>query len=147
MSLIKEIIIYVPIIIIIAALASHMVAVPTGSMDPAIQEGDLILTEQTEILGVLHELNPEDVKVGDIILYKENSSNGSGLGESTDIIVHRVIGIEKSGNNTYFTLKGDNNSAPDPEKVTPDQVVGKVIVVDNYVLKIPQIGRIFTPSQ
>jgi signal peptidase I len=42
MSLIRELAISLPIVIIIAIIGTHLVVVPTGNMTPAINEGDLV---------------------------------------------------------------------------------------------------------
>lgn len=68
MFFIKEIIISIPIIIILSILISQLVVVPTESMSSAINSGDMVLVEKTDVLGVIKELNPDDVKVEDIVI-------------------------------------------------------------------------------
>lgn len=88
----------------------------SGSMEPAIQAGDMIISK-----GV----NPEDVKIGDVITYRVKGAIP---------VTHRVVGIyEKSGKVIYET-KGDFNRAKDIEDISSDRLVGRMI------LKIPQAG-------
>ncbi|MBI4162249.1 MAG: signal peptidase I [Candidatus Aenigmarchaeota archaeon] len=65
-----------------------------------MSKGDLLLVTK-----------PENLKVGDIILYSRDVT-----------IVHRIISITNNG----YVTKGDNNLVSDPE-ISRSQVVGKVI--------------------
>ena len=55
----------------------------------------------------------DDIKVGDIVSYAWD--NGS-------TIIHRVIEIGSDDKGWFAVLKGDNNPAPDPEKVRFEQI-------------------------
>jgi signal peptidase len=89
--------------------------ISSGSMTPTLQVGDVIITV---------EASPNDIKIGDIIQYS---------GEN-EIIAHRVVDIQQEGGIQYFITKGDDNNAPDPEPVSPSQVIGKT------VFTIPKLG-------
>lgn len=89
--------------------------ISSGSMTPTLQVGDVIITV---------EASPNDIKIGDIIQYS---------GEN-EIIAHRVVDIQQQGGTQYFITKGDDNNAPDPEPVSPSQVIGKT------VFTIPKLG-------
>lgn len=69
--------------------------IATGSMEPALKPGDLIITEQTTVA----ELSP-----GDIILYSAGS-RGSRR------ICHRIVSITADGS---IITKGDANASSDP---------------------------------
>ena len=115
-----------------------MVVVISGSMEPTIYRGDLLIVE-----GV----NPEDVKVGtiedkqgDIIVF---DSQGVWPGASPEPIVHRVVGIyiDNSTGKYYFITKGDNNPDTDPpgpgEVLLPaEKILGRVVSI------IPKVGYI-----
>ena len=83
--------------------------VVSGSMQPAIGIGDLILVK---------DINPEDLKEGDIIAYIHNDV----------VICHRVI--ENSVFAGKITTKGDANENEDPEMIDYYNVIG--IVEHNY---------------
>jgi signal peptidase len=89
--------------------------ISSGSMTPTLQVGDVIIAV---------EASPNDIKIGDIIQYS---------GEN-EIIAHRVVDIQQEGGTRYFITKGDDNNAPDPEPVSPSQVIGKLIFT------IPKLG-------
>ena len=132
MGIVRELVVSFPIFILVAYLGSHLVVVPTGSMTPTINEGDVVLVDNIEALGFIKEFNAADVKNGDIIIYK--SSNPV---ENTDSIIHRVVAINESDGRKYFTLKGDANRAADDEKVYPDNITGKVITWGGNPIKMP----------
>ena len=90
------------------------------SMEPTLYQYDLVTTFRTD-----------DYQVGDIIVYKANFDEKSGL------VVHRIVKINPDG--TYVT-KGDNNNFIDPWVAQPDNIRGEVIWVfpsaAKYVLLI-----------
>jgi signal peptidase len=139
MSFIRELVISLPILIIVVILSSHLVVVPTGSMTPVISEGDVVLIENVDVLGLFKEFNPGDVKIGDIILY--NDSNSSSNGEYGTVI-HRVVAINESEGKKNFTLKGDANSAADDGNVYPEQVTSRVLTWGGNPITIPKVGWI-----
>lgn len=78
----------------------------SGSMEPAIETGDLILLRDTD---------PLALEKGDVICYL---SSGKA-------VTHRIVGITagEDGRPRYVT-QGDANNAEDRLPVTPDQVQG-----------------------
>lgn len=102
----------------IGLLPIKPVVVATGSMEPTIQTGDIVLVCKT---------NPQKLETDDIIQYQKDSYT----------VIHRIIECNKTEDElTGFITKGDNNNAPDNEEVLPEQVKGRVILV------IPKVGKI-----
>jgi signal peptidase I len=93
--------------------------IPTGSMEPVISPGDLVIVARVP---------PEAIKLGDIIEYRNVKDNVN--------IVHRVIKILAGEKENTFITKGDNNNLPDIDPVLSQNVMGKM------VLDIPRIGMI-----
>ena len=91
--------------------------VPSGSMVPVINPGDIVLTVPVQ---------PGLIKVGEIVEYRNTQENIN--------IVHRVIAIEGDPQNPSFIFKGDANDSPDANPVSPQQIMGRVIVI------VPKIG-------
>ena len=88
--------------------------VVTGSMEPTIKEGALIINKAVDI---------EDVEVDDIICFR--SQDSFMLGQS---ITHRVIEIREASDGTrYLETRGDANTASDGHYVTSSNLIGKVI--------------------
>ncbi len=77
-----------------------MVSVVSGSMEPNLHVGDLMIVHR-----------PAQYEVGDIAIYNQ--------GKIT--IIHRIIEITPSG----YRFKGDNNAGPDPQLVPESRVLGK----------------------
>ncbi|MDO9044741.1 MAG: signal peptidase I [Methanobacteriaceae archaeon] len=131
---IKEIAIYIAIIIIGVIAAQHMNVVVSESMEPVFYRGDIVLVEKANFLGI-HEFNPEDVKKGDIVIYNANWF--------PDPVIHRVVATGTAKNGTkYYIIKGDNNPVPDPAVVYPSQITARVITIGTQPLFIPRIGYI-----
>lgn len=90
-----------------------MFRVVTGSMEPTISTGSLLLCKNTKI---------ENVEVGDIVCYRTKISEIYG-----SIVTHRVIDKQKDNNgNIYLETRGDANASSDPYYVDSWDLVGKV---------------------
>jgi len=90
--------------------------IATGSMEPMIKPGDVIL---------IKKIDGNTVKIGDVIQFKRGSI----------LISHRVIDIiEDEEKGKSYKTKGDNNSGPDVQLVKPEEIKGEI----KYV--VPKIG-------
>jgi signal peptidase len=96
-----------------------MAAITSGSMWPTLKKGDLVL-----IKGVT---NKEEVKIGDIIVYR----NPQGF------TIHRIV----STNETTIITKGDANNVSDAP-VSYDEIIGKTLTFNNKPLRIPLLGNV-----
>ena len=92
----------------------------TGSMEPLIMPGDVVLVHKISNEDEIYELSK-----GDIINFKRGNI----------IITHRIKEVFKDeAGNVSFETKGDNNNAVDEDKVQPNDIRGTVIKV------VPKIG-------
>lgn len=89
----------------------------SGSMKDEINAGDLVLTK---------EIEPEKLKKGDIISFKEDEI----------VVTHRIVDIVEEDGETVFITKGDNNEANDPGYVKFENVEGI------YLNKISGLGNV-----
>lgn len=87
----------------------------SGSMEPGIKKGDVVL---------MRKIPGENAKPGDIVQYRSEKIS----------ILHRVLEVREKNGVISFVTKGDANKATDPEPVSPQQVVGRMICV------VPKIG-------
>jgi signal peptidase I len=131
---------FIVFIIIIAAIGSSiakkpllMSAVRSNSMYPLFQRGDMLLVSPV--------INKDNLRIGDIIFFKDNG----GRYETQGWIVHRIVG----GNITEgFITKGDNNDYTDQSEragavlVKPEFIGGKVFSIGLYPIKIPLLGHL-----
>lgn len=108
----------------IPTIAGHKIlAVLSGSMEPKIHTGDVIIVKPLA--------NPAaEIRDGDIITFRTKE-------KSDMLITHRVVGTVKvNGEAIAFGTKGDANAAQDTEVVTPQQVVGR------YEWRVPYFGYV-----
>lgn len=85
----------------------YALAVASGSMEPVIMKGDIVIVKKLEG-------NYEDLEKGQVLVFQYNGV----------VVVHRIIKIVKEGGEYYFYTKGDNNGAPDNYAVTEDMIIG-----------------------
>lgn len=78
---------------------------------------------------VVHGALFENLKVGDVIVYKF---------ENRPPIIHRIVGMSKVGNETYAYTKGDNNARMDQELGMPP--IGEKNVKGRAVAHAPLLG-------
>ncbi len=80
----------------------------SGSMEPAIMAGDLIVTKNVD---------PENVAVGDVISFRV---------ENDIMVSHRVTEVQTTGGLSFLT-KGDANVGMDAVSVQPETIEGLYI--------------------
>ena len=85
-------------------------------MKPIFERGDVIVYQKINDI--------DNIKVNDIICYQLDNIK----------VMHRVIKIETTNNQKYFSTKGDNLTTKDPLKVKEDQIIGEIEIV------IPRLG-------
>lgn len=83
----------------------EILKVESNSMAPNFNKEDLIIIKEEK-----------EYEVGDIITFK----NLDGI-----YVTHRIIEKDENG----FITKGDNNNTKDDEKVTKEQICGKVVFI------------------
>ena len=127
----KEILTYAVILVIVLIAAQHLNVVVSGSMEPAFYRGDIVLVEKADFLGI-HEFNPEDVQIGDVVVYDAAWYDQP--------VIHRIINITDINGTTMYMIKGDNNKSPDPYYVKASQIKEKVVTVGDNLFVIPKVG-------
>lgn len=88
----------------------------SGSMEPTIMTGDIIVIQQIPTYGV-----------NDVVTYKDAGSR---------IVTHRIVEEKKEEAKTLFITKGDANRSVDNDTVESSSILGKVTFI------IPKIGFI-----
>ncbi len=89
--------------------ADHGFVILSGSMEPAISTGDVVIVDGSRSVGV-----------GDVITFEDDANIPT---------THRVVAI---ANGAYVT-QGDANEEPDDQPVDPDRVLGEVTVTIPYI--------------
>lgn len=97
----------------VSVFGTSVFRVVTGSMEPEIPVGSLLISKQTPI---------EQIKEQDIICYRTDDPH---LGVA--IITHRVVGVfEAPDGSVLLQTKGDANPTADPNPVSARQLIGRV---------------------
>lgn len=131
-KLVKDIISYIVIAIVFSFMVISILSniglfgykfydVLTGSMSPTINPGSLI---------VVKEIDDSEIKEGDIITFKGNSTS--------NITTHRVVEVIEKDKNIKFQTKGDANDVLDSMLIDGNLLVGKV------VFDIPYMGKVMS---
>jgi len=95
----------------------------TGSMEPTIEVGDIIIGKQTP---------PAKLKVNDIVTFKGESGELAGK-----IVTHRIKEIYEEDGSLYIITRGDANTANDPPTNAEN-------VVSVMKAKVPLLGKLLT---
>lgn len=90
-----------------------LLIVQSGSMEPAIKTGSVVVVKPAE-----------NYKTGDIITFEDKGKDRT--------TTHRVADVEVVSGQTYYITQGDANNAEDSSKVSENKVVGKVLTSVPY---------------
>jgi signal peptidase len=100
----------------------------TGSMEPAVKTGSLI---------VIRTVDAVTVSEGDVITFRPSSLSGfDTAGHEASFLTHRVERVEAGPAGPKFITRGDANTVADPVAVSPNQVVGRVVLVSHLAGQI-----------
>lgn len=100
------------------ASGHRVLVVRSGSMAPAINTGDVVVTRM---------IDPTGVSVGDVVTFRDPSRSG-------DLITHRVVKRRIEGAKVSFLTRGDANTGTERWSVDEDGTVGKL------AFRIPKVG-------
>lgn len=93
--------------------------IATGSMEPLIMPGDVILVEK-----IMKEEDTEELNKGDIIQFRMEDF----------LVSHRIIEIVEGEKGKSYRTKGDNNNSADSDLVLPQDIKGKIVQI------VPKVG-------
>lgn len=86
----------------------------TGSMEPEYKTGCIV---------VVHKVDTDTLKKGDVISFYSTDKNINGR-----VNTHRIYEVTSNMKGVpLFVTKGDANAEPDPETVSSINVIGKVV--------------------
>ena len=83
-------------------------AVRSGSMGPALEVGDLVVTSRVD---------PSEIEPGDVITI---------VTAGRAVVTHRVVAVQATDAGLVFTTRGDANATSDPVAARADQLHGRV---------------------
>lgn len=97
-----------------SVLGFSVLQVRTGSMEPQIPVGGVVIT---------HSTDPDKLQIGDVISFYSNDTS-----ISNEVNTHRIIEIKDSeSGERIFKTKGDANNAVDTAAVYERDLIGKVV--------------------
>jgi signal peptidase len=100
----------------------HFLTVQSGSMEPKIHVGDVVVSTQVD---------PDEIKAGDVITFHYTNDE-----DPNRCFTHRVEKVIDTRDGYVFQTKGDANEDVDQQYVRPDEVIGRVSLV------IPFLGHV-----
>lgn len=93
----------------------------SGSMEPEISSGDLVICSNVDAA---------NVAVGDVIAFIDPASS------SSNVLTHRVVEVVNDGGSIQFKTQGDANNAADSSLVPAENLVG------TFQASIPAAGNV-----
>lgn len=100
------------------AFHAKSLTVMSGSMEPTIGTGDVVVARQTA---------PMDVRVGDIVTFRDPLNHDR-------LITHRVREMHVKGDDVVFTTRGDANTGEEHWAVPKTGTIGRV------AYHVPRLG-------
>ncbi|MGZ8652423.1 MAG: signal peptidase I [Actinomycetota bacterium] len=100
------------------AFHAKSLTVMSGSMEPTIGTGDVIVARQT---------SPMDVRVGDIVTFRDPLNHER-------LITHRVTEMHVQGDDVVFVTRGDANTGEEHWALPKDGTIGRV------AFHVPKLG-------
>jgi signal peptidase len=100
------------------AFHAKSLTVMSGSMEPLIGTGDVVVARQTA---------PMDVRVGDIVTFRDPLNHER-------LITHRVREMHVQGDDVVFVTRGDANTGEEQWALPKDGTIGRV------AYNIPKLG-------
>ena len=103
----------------------HIFQVTTGSMEPELMIGDVILDK---------EVDPSEINVGDIVTYKGKKGD-----LANKMITHKVIrkNLSDDGRYTFVTQGTAKGTIEDPE-------FDESLIIGKFQCKIPFLDKVYT---
>jgi len=98
-----------------------MAVITSGSMWPALDEGDLVFIQGLD--------DPREVKEGDIIVFRN--------GERGNLTIHRIVRLKEK----ELVTKGDANFSEDAP-ISYEDIVGRTFNVGGKPLRFPYLGSV-----
>ena len=109
------------VLTLVVPLAFHgrPLTVMSGSMEPAITTGDVVIAMP---------IAPLDARPGDIVSFNDPGRGGK-------LVTHRVRSMRLSGENVDFVTKGDANNTVEKWRIPADRQISRT------VLRLPKLGH------
>ena len=105
------------------AFDARPLTVLSGSMEPTLQTGDVVVAKRVE---------PRDVRIGDVVTYRSPTRR---------LVTHRVRALHQSGERFVFVTKGDANNSTERWTLKPGDELSR------SVYRIPMAGHVLSKTR
>ncbi|HSS34192.1 MAG TPA: signal peptidase I [Solirubrobacterales bacterium] len=102
------------------AIGDHPRTDLTGSMEPTIAAGDVVINEQ---------ISPSEASVGDIVTFRDPEDQSREL-------THRVVRVHRSGGHYWFVTRGDANTGTEHWRIAAGGEIGRLVYI------VPWVGHV-----
>lgn len=106
------------------AFNARPLTVMSGSMEPTIHTGDVV---------VAREIAPLDARRGDVVTFRDPERGGL-------LVTHRVRSMSRDGDKVTFVTKGDANNSSERWRVGTNDEISRTMY------RIPALGRVLAFS-
>jgi signal peptidase I len=101
-----------------AVVGAHSFTVLSGSMEPTLHVGDVVVDRK---------VHPLDVRPGDIVTFRDPDG-------AARLLTHRVVRLRASGTTAYIVTKGDANHGVERWSIPVAGTLGRV------EFRVPKVG-------
>jgi signal peptidase len=101
------------------AFHGRPLTVMSGSMEPTIMTGDVVVSLQ---------IAPLDARPGDVVSFNDPNRGGA-------LVTHRVRSMRRRGGKVEFVTKGDANNTVEKWAIGQDKRIGRTVV------RLPRLGK------
>ncbi|HEY4778895.1 MAG TPA: signal peptidase I [Solirubrobacterales bacterium] len=118
-------------VLLVAAIALPLAfgdrpyTVLTGSMEPTIAAGDVVIDER---------ISPTAAQVGDIVTFRDPE-------DQSRLITHRVRRIRRQGSHLWFLTRGDANNTFEHWRIAAGGELGRVVYTVPWVGHLAVVTR------
>jgi signal peptidase len=102
------------------AFGDRPYTVLTGSMEPTIAAGDVVVDER---------ISPLEARTGDVVTFRDPKDQSRQL-------THRVKSIRRQGSHLWFVTQGDANNTVERWRIAGDGSLGRVLYT------VPWVGHV-----
>jgi signal peptidase len=92
----------------------------SGSMEPTIAPGDVVINEQIE---------PWEAQVGDIVTFRDPQ-------DESKLLTHRVVSTKDAGSHIWFVTQGDANNTKEHWRAPATGEIGRLVYT------VPWVGHL-----
>jgi signal peptidase len=102
------------LVVLVHALGWSALIVRSGSMEPAVPVGSLVIARP---------VSGQEVRVAEPIVVQRSGTSGPVA------VLHRVVAVQERNGQRFAQLKGDANPTPDPDLAALSQPVARPVLV------------------